>query len=331
MSDFKKNSTELKSYIQKLESKEKNQRNSRKFWLLGILGLVVLFMGIGSYFLSSSLRDWEEEYIEPEDIFVDIPLEEMELMEEYHSIPQEVELTIDTFTVDETLLFSESEEEEPEVESEDRVKEEGVDSQIQEEFSRRSRPEEKVSSNKSTLAQNTQRAQDTQRLALPPELPSSGESTPSRGVGSIPLQEPSDLPQEVNISENLENVDSAPEMPRGEVEMEESTSKVARPLVSAQAMPEFPGGKRKLSRYFNRELKYPSAAKDNQVEGSVRVGFIIEPDGSISNPKVIKGLGYGCDEEAVRLIESMPIWSPGMNNGNPVRIFKILSITFALQ
>ncbi|MEM6630984.1 MAG: energy transducer TonB [Bacteroidota bacterium] len=331
MSDFKKNSTELKSYIQKLESKEKNQRNSRKFWLLGILGLVVLFMGIGSYFLSSSLRDWEEEYVEPEDIFVDIPLEEMELMEEYHSIPQEVELTIDTFTVDETLLFSESEEEEPEVESEDRVKEEGVDSQIQEEFSRRSRPEEKVSSNKSTLAQNTQRAQDTQRLALPPELPSSGESTPSRGVGSIPLQDPSDLPQEVNISENLENVDSAPEMPRGEVEMEESTSKVARPLVSAQAMPEFPGGKRKLSRYFNRELKYPSAAKDNQVEGSVRVGFIIEPDGSISNPKVIKGLGYGCDEEAVRLIESMPIWSPGMNNGNPVRIFKILSITFALQ
>ena len=328
MSDFKKNSTELKSYIQKLENKEKDKRNSRKIWLLGALGLIVLLGGVASYMLSPSLGNSDGEYMEPEDIFVDIPFEEIELIEEYQSLPEEGEL-------EEALPFEGSPDSlEEEVKGNDEgplelaeVEEAQVEEvKNEEEALRKNRPQETIS-----VSSEANLKSDTQKLVLPPPLPVETENTPTRGLASIPLQEPLEIEEEEPLVKISKGSQSADPTSKEEVKEEASSPKVLKPMVRAQAMPEFPGGKRKLLRYFNRELKYPSSAKDNQVEGSVRVGFIIEPDGSISNPKVIKGLGYGCDEEALRLIKNMPGWSPGMNNGQPVRIFKILSITFTLQ
>lgn len=96
----------------------------------------------------------------------------------------------------------------------------------------------------------------------------------------------------------------------------------------AEKMPQFPGGDRGLIDYLNLNIKYPNQARQNGIEGRVIVSFIVEPDGSLSNVSVKNGLGYGCDEEAIRVIQSMPQWEPGQQRGNPVRVAYTLPINF---
>jgi protein TonB len=63
----------------------------------------------------------------------------------------------------------------------------------------------------------------------------------------------------------------------------------------------------------------------------VFIGFIVEPDGSLSDFKVLRGIGYGCDEEALRVAKSMPKWKPGMQNGETVRVSYLIPINFKLE
>lgn len=95
-----------------------------------------------------------------------------------------------------------------------------------------------------------------------------------------------------------------------------------------EKMPEFPGGKKRLKKYLSKNITYPDEAIQNQIEGNVIVRFAVEPDGSISNPTIVKGLGYGCDEEALRLVTHMPFWSPGMQGERAVRAYSAVSIMF---
>lgn len=95
-------------------------------------------------------------------------------------------------------------------------------------------------------------------------------------------------------------------------------------------MPEFQGGLPALSDYLSFELNYPELAVEDSIEGRVYVGFVVERDGKVSNVKLIKGIGGGCDEEAVRVIRKMPLWIPGKLNGTPVRVYKTLPISFSL-
>lgn len=83
--------------------------------------------------------------------------------------------------------------------------------------------------------------------------------------------------------------------------------------------------------YIKSNLKYPKEAKENGVEGRVLLNFIIESDGSISDVILQKGIGYGCDEEAIRLIEQSSPWIPGKINDKPVRVQFILPIPFKLD
>ncbi len=98
-----------------------------------------------------------------------------------------------------------------------------------------------------------------------------------------------------------------------------------------EAMPEFPGGMGALMKYLAENIKYPSLAKESGIQGRVFINFVVEPDGSISNVKVLRGIGGGCDEEAVRVVESMPKWKPGMQRGKPVRVSYNLPVKFTLQ
>ena len=95
-----------------------------------------------------------------------------------------------------------------------------------------------------------------------------------------------------------------------------------------EEMPEFPGGSSKMMEYIQDNRQYPAEAKELNVHGRVIVKFVIERDGSISNVKVLRGLGSGCDEEAIRLITSMPKWKPGKQRGKEVRTYFTYSITF---
>ena len=95
-------------------------------------------------------------------------------------------------------------------------------------------------------------------------------------------------------------------------------------------MPQYPGGEAAMMKFVAENVKYPQEAKDKDIAGRVFVGFVVEKDGSISNVKVLRGIGGGCDEEAVRVISSMPKWKPGIKDGKPVRVSYMMPLTFKL-
>ncbi len=103
------------------------------------------------------------------------------------------------------------------------------------------------------------------------------------------------------------------------------------PLKSAEVMPEPVGGLKAFYDYIKSNLKYPEEARDKNIQGRVHVTFVVEPDGSLTNIQVTKGLGGGCDEEAIRLIKNAPKWQPGKQNGVPVRVEVTRPITFELK
>jgi protein TonB len=98
-----------------------------------------------------------------------------------------------------------------------------------------------------------------------------------------------------------------------------------------EQMPEYPGGEEALINYLSENLQYPEGAKESGVQGQVFVTFVVEKDGSISEVEVLRGLGGGCDEEAVRVVEEMPKWKPGAQRGQPVRVQYNLPIKFSLD
>ena len=90
----------------------------------------------------------------------------------------------------------------------------------------------------------------------------------------------------------------------------------------------FPRGIKAFYKYLSKNLKYPETAQKLRIQGRVFVQFIVEKDGTISDAKVVKGIGGGCDEEALRVIKEMPKWIPGKHNGEAVRQKMIQNIFF---
>ena len=98
-----------------------------------------------------------------------------------------------------------------------------------------------------------------------------------------------------------------------------------------EKMPEFPGGEKALTDYMANNVKYPEEAKNKNIAGRVFVSFVVEKDGSVNEVKVLRGIGGGCDEEAVRVIKSMPKWKPGIQKGKPVRVSFQMPFMFKLD
>lgn len=96
-------------------------------------------------------------------------------------------------------------------------------------------------------------------------------------------------------------------------------------------MPQYPGGEKAMMEYVAKNVKYPQEAKDKEIQGRVFIGFVVEKDGSIGEVKVLRGIGGGCDEEAVRVIKGMPKWKPGIQEGKPVRVSYMMPINFKLD
>jgi len=101
-------------------------------------------------------------------------------------------------------------------------------------------------------------------------------------------------------------------------------------LDGIETYPEFTGGHAAFVKYLNRNLRYPEAAVDRGIQGKVLVSFIIEKDGQLSNIKIIRGIGNGCEEEAIRVLEKSPKWKPGIQNKQKVRVAYTLPINFSL-
>lgn len=83
--------------------------------------------------------------------------------------------------------------------------------------------------------------------------------------------------------------------------------------------------------YLAKNIKYPDAARENNIDGRVVVKFVVNEDGHVSDVQVVRGIGGGCDEEAVRVVSAMPNWKPGKQNGKAVKVFFTLPIQFKLE
>ncbi len=98
-----------------------------------------------------------------------------------------------------------------------------------------------------------------------------------------------------------------------------------------ESMPGYPGGDAARMKFLQDNIKYPQMARESGIQGTVYVTFVVETDGAVTDVRVLRGIGGGCDEEAIRVINKMPKWNPGKQRGKPVRVQFNMPIKFTLQ
>lgn len=98
-----------------------------------------------------------------------------------------------------------------------------------------------------------------------------------------------------------------------------------------EEMPEFTGGMRECMNFLSKNIKYPTTAQENGIQGRVIVQFVVNTDGSIAEPKVVRGVDPELDAEALRVISIMPKWKPGKQKGEAVRVKYTIPVMFRLQ
>ena len=163
---------------------------------------------------------------------------------------------------------------------------------------------------------------------------------------------PADIPQ---VAEILDIVDNDEEIEEEEIQSTEDTNEAitgpSAPVVGAvmtgpvatgeatdedevfqvvEQMPQFPGGDEALMQYLSKNIKYPASAQENNIQGRSVIEFVVNKDGSVVDPKVIKALDPACDKEALRVIKAMPKWNPGKQRGKPVRVKYTVPVSFRL-
>lgn len=112
------------------------------------------------------------------------------------------------------------------------------------------------------------------------------------------------------------------------------SQEIWQPANPAEQMPSFPGGDEAMYRFVYSEMRYPAEAKKFKISGQVFTRFVINAEGKMEDIKVVRGLGYGCDEEALRVMTVMQknyTWEPGIHKGIGVPVTFTLPIKFALQ
>ena len=102
-------------------------------------------------------------------------------------------------------------------------------------------------------------------------------------------------------------------------------------IVPTESLPEFPGGMDALNEFLYSNLRYPERAIENGVTGKVLVTFVIDENGKVTEAQVLRRVGFGCSEEALRVVESMPNWKPGLQNGRAVPVKMSLPVIFETQ
>lgn len=160
--------------------------------------------------------------------------------------------------------------------------------------------------------------------------------TPPKIVNNASAQ--TDVPTQQTLSNSnvgTETVDGEagvkPPVTTG-TEVGTGTGETAPPVFySADKMPEYPGGMAAMKKFLANNMVYPNRARQMGLEGTVLLSFVVNQNGDISGIQVLKSPGMGIEEEAIRVLKSMPKWSPGMNNGIPVNVRFTLPITFAIR
>ena len=98
-----------------------------------------------------------------------------------------------------------------------------------------------------------------------------------------------------------------------------------------EVMPQYPGGQIAMLKYIMENIKYPKQIMEEGIQGRVTVSFIVEKDGRVSNVRLLRSVQPSLDKEAIRVVKSMPKWTPGKQNGKPVRVRFNLPVMFKLN
>lgn len=160
----------------------------------------------------------------------------------------------------------------------------------------------------------------TQQEVTPPPPP------PPQAV-QIEIVEDDEEIEEIEIEETEIDEDTEVEI----VEVEEEVVEEPTIFTIVEENPEFVGGEAELFKFLGKNIKYPPMAKDAGIKGVVYVNFVVYETGEIKDVKVLRGIGGGCDEEAIRVVKSMPKWKPGKQRGKAVRVSYNLPIRFSLR
>jgi TonB family protein len=123
-------------------------------------------------------------------------------------------------------------------------------------------------------------------------------------------------------------IDTLPVNPDNKIILRQTGLVIKKILIE---LPGFPGGADERYRFLQKNVIYPELAKQNGIEGTVYTSFTVTTDGSITKIKTVKGLGYGLDEEMIRIIKLMPKWNPGKQNGKPGNFEYVMPMKFILS
>ena len=177
------------------------------------------------------------------------------------------------------------------------------------------------------LSKNT--ANNEEILEVPPtqQLPPPPPKIQQPQIIEVPDEKKIEEEIEINMDTEVTEQTKVEEVKIAEVEEKEDPDQIFL-VVEETAAPT--GGMPAFYEFVGKKLKYPAQARRMGIEGKVFVEFVIERDGSITDVKAIKGIGAGCDEEAVRVLQSAPKWKPGKQRGKPVRQRMVLPIAFKL-
>lgn len=157
----------------------------------------------------------------------------------------------------------------------------------------------------------------------PPEVP---EVTTLINVVDDEQKIENELVVNAEVTEETRNVEIT------QVKVEEEEEVAEEPIFTVvESEPEFPGGMEALYKYLAQNIKYPQLARENGITGKVYVTFVVEKDGSIANPRILRDIGGGCGAEAIRVVKAMPKWSPGKQRGKAVRVQFNLPVNFNLK
>jgi protein TonB len=165
-------------------------------------------------------------------------------------------------------------------------------------------------------------------IPIPPPPP-----IKNKVVTDIELIDDSEEEDPIEI-ESLEIDESAAIDPLENVNLEEEpedSEPENKIFIIVEKEPEFPGGLDALYQYLGSKIKYPAMAKDSGIMGIVNLTFVVEKDGTITGVKLLRDIGGGCGEEALRVIKEMPNWSPGKQRKKPVRVQFTLPVYFKLK
>ena len=161
------------------------------------------------------------------------------------------------------------------------------------------------------------------------------QTIPDNAIAGTKTQEgtnagaPTGIDTSVAINAIVTELPEIVETPKKSVVIEEDNKLYT--VVAVEQQPVFGNGDVALLQYLADKIKYPVMARENGIDGTVYVEFIIGKDGSVTDAKILRGIGGGCNEEALRVINGMPKWKPGRQQGNPVKVKFTLPIKFKLQ